>query len=130
MKRTALLVLVLLLLVGCGRHFNYPSGSESPPIPDYPNAPKSGTGPQYAPYTITFDTADPPDKVYRFYDEQLPKQEKNGGKSYDLAGSVKYGRTYAAIGCGRSSFLAVDAVATDQGTTRVTLKGWAESWCH
>jgi hypothetical protein len=128
MKRIALVGLCVLLLVGCGRRFNYPSRSESPPIPAYPNAPNSGSGPQYDKLTITFDTTDSPDKVYRFYDEQLPKQEKNGWKPYE--GTFEAGRTYAAIGCGRSSFLAVDAVATDPGTTRVTLDLWSEFWCH
>jgi hypothetical protein len=130
MKRIALVVLCVLLLVGCGGRFNYPSRSESPPIPAYPNAPDSGSGPQYDKHTIAFDTTDTPDKVQQFYAEQLPKQQKNGWQPKALPGSGAVGQTYAAIGCGQSFFLAVDAVTTDQGTTRVTLGLWAETWCH
>lgn len=128
MRRFVFLTLALLL-VGCGRRFNYPSRDLSPPIPAYPNAPDSGLGREYDRRNSIFDTTDAPDAVFRFSDEQLPKQERNGWRPY--SGAVQgHARTYAAIGCGCSYFLTVDAVANGQGTNRVTLRLWGEMWCH
>jgi hypothetical protein len=131
MKRCAVFVTILLLLAGCSWGMNYPKRYAPPPIPDYPNAQNvtRQTQAAYVIATTNFDTTDTPDVVYKFYDDQLPRQQQDGWKLTDSSPPGKPHK-YSAIGCINSFFLTVEAAPNGASMTRVTLSTAQEAWCY